>query len=86
MYNQNGQNNPMMAMQQLAKNINYARQFQSPEAFMQALQRENPQYAQYLMDLSCNISNPMQYAMQRLNEQGINPQQFMQMLNQGMQR
>lgn len=69
-------------MQELANMINYARSFQSPQAFMNALQRQNPQAAQQLIELSRNISNPYAYAMQRLQEQGISPQAFLQMLNQ----
>ena len=69
-------------MQELANMINYARSFQSPQAFMNALQRQNPQAAQQLIELSKNISNPYAYAMQRLQEQGISPQAFLQMLNQ----
>lgn len=69
-------------MQELANMINYARTFQSPQAFMNALQRQNPQAAQQLIELSRNISNPYAYAMQRLQEQGISPQAFLQMLNQ----
>jgi hypothetical protein len=69
-------------MQELANMINYARRFQSPQAFMNALQRQNPQAAQQLIELSKNISNPYAYAMQRLQEQGISPQAFLQMLNQ----
>ncbi len=84
MYGMNQPNN--MMFQSLADSINYARTFQSPQAYMQALQRENPQAAEYLMNLSRTISNPYQYAMQRLSEQGISPQAFIQMLNQSGQR
>ena len=79
-------NNQNAMLQSLASSINYARSFQSPQAYMRALQRENPQAAEYLLNLSRTISNPYQYAMQCLSEQGISPQAFIQMLNQGNQR
>ena len=66
--------NPML--QGIAETIRFAQTFQSPEAFMQELQRQNPQMAQQLMHLSQTVKNPMQTAQQMLAQQGITPQQL----------
>lgn len=73
-------NNYNPKMQELANMINYAKTFQTPQAFMQELQRQNPQMANYMMELSRNIKNPMQVAIQRLSEQAIDPQTFLSMI------
>ena len=73
-------NNYNPKMQELANLINYAKTFETPQAFMQELQRQNPQMANYMMELSRNIKNPMQVAIQRLSEQGIDPQTFLSMI------
>lgn len=63
-------------VQNLAEIIRFAQSFQSPAAFMQELQRQNPQMAQQLMHLSQTIQNPSMAAQQMLAQQGITPQQL----------
>lgn len=69
------------ALQGLVDTIKFAQTFKSPQAFLQVMQRENPQMYQYLMQLNQQIRNPMAAAAQMLNNQGINPQQLSAMLN-----
>ena len=63
-------------LQNLAEIIRFAQSFQSPAAFMQELQRQNPQMAQQIMHLSQTIQNPSMAAQQMLAQQGITPQQL----------
>jgi hypothetical protein len=72
--------NPML--QSIAETIRFAQTFKSPEAFMQELQRQNPQMAQQLMQLSQTVKNPMQTAQQMLAQQGITPQHLSAVLTQ----
>ena len=79
----NGQRPPVNAvLNSLAETINFARSFQSPEAFMRELQRQNPEQAQRLMWLGRTLKNPMQSAIQALTEQGITPEQLQILLGQ----
>lgn len=72
--------NPIL--QSIAETIRFAQTFQSPEAFMQELQKQNPQMAQQIMQLSQTVKNPMQTAQQMLAQQGITPQHLSAMLAQ----
>ena len=77
--NTNQPKNPLL--ESLMGTIDFARSFQSPQAFMQSLQRENPAMYQQLVQLSQQISNPMQAAVQMLQQQGIDPQMLMSKLH-----
>jgi hypothetical protein len=72
--------NPMI--QNIADTLRFARSFQSPEAFMQELQRQNPQMAQQLAYLAQTVKNPSQAAQQMLAQQGISFEQLQAALNQ----
>lgn len=72
--------NPML--QNIAEMVKFAQTFQSPQAFMQELQRQNPQMAQQIMQLSQTVQNPMLAAQQMLAQQGITPEQLSTVLNQ----
>ena len=65
----------------LSETIKFAQSFRSPQAFMQELQRQNPQMYQQLIQLSQQIHNPMQAATQMLAQQGISPQHLASLLN-----
>ena len=71
--------NPML--QNLANILQEAKRYQSPQAYLQSLEKDNPQGYQYLMALSQQIKNPMGAAIEALNKQGISPQQLMELLN-----
>jgi hypothetical protein len=71
--------NPMLLG--LSETIRFAQTFRSPEAFMQELQKQNPQMYQYLLQLSQQVRNPMETAVQMLNQQGISPQHLASLLN-----
>ncbi len=74
-------NNPQNAiMQNIADNLNYLKRFRSPQEFWSTLQKENPQVFQQLQHWSQTIQNPVQYAVQALNESGINLNQVMAMM------
>lgn len=82
-----GNNIPSMApvnpmLQNIADTINFAKSFKSPQAFMQELQRQNPQMAQQLIQLSQTVNNPMMAAQQMLAQQGITPKQLSAVLGQ----
>lgn len=66
----------------IAETLRFARSFQSPDAFMQELQRQNPQMAQQLAHLAQTMKNPMQVAQQMLAQQGITPQQILSQIAQ----
>lgn len=66
--------NPML--QNIAETVRFAQTFQSPQAFMQELQRQNPQMAQQIIQLSQTVRNPMLAAQQMLAQQGITPEQL----------
>lgn len=72
------QQNPML--QNLAETIRFARSFQSPQAFMQELQRQNPQMYQYMVQLSQTMQNPSAVAQQMMTQQGISPEQLNSLL------
>lgn len=72
--------NPMV--QNIANTLRFAQSFKSPEAFMQELQRQNPQMAQHLMYLAQTVRNPSQAAQQMLAQQGITPEQLRAALGQ----
>ena len=72
--------NPML--QNIAETLRFAQTFKSPQAFMQELQRQNPQMAQQLMQLSQTLQNPLQTAQQMMAQQGITPQQLSSVLGQ----
>lgn len=69
-------------LQGIAQTVRFAQSFKSPELFMQELQRQNPQMAQYLMQISQTIKNPNLAAQQMLAQQGISMQQLQAALNQ----
>lgn len=66
--------NPML--QNIAETVRFAQTFQSPQAFMQELHRQNPQMAQHIMQLSQTVRNPMIAAQQMMAQQGITPEQL----------
>jgi hypothetical protein len=66
--------NPML--QNIAETVRFAQTFQSPQAFMQELYRQNPQMAQQIMQLSQTVRNPMLAAQQMMAQQGITPEQL----------
>ena len=68
--------------QNIVETLRFARSFQSPEAFMQELQQQNPQMAQQLAHLARTMQNPMQVAQQMLAQQGITPQQILSQIAQ----
>lgn len=70
--------NPMMV--QIADAINFARTFSSPQEYLKALQQNNPQMYQKIMELQHTVQDPMGYANRILAEQGINPNQLASML------
>lgn len=72
------QQNPMI--QNLAETIRFARSFQSPQAFMQEMQRQNPQMYQYMVQLSQTMQNPSAVAQQMMTQQGISPEQLNSLL------
>lgn len=72
------QQNPML--QNLAETIRFARSFQSPQAFMQEMQRQNPQMYQYMAQLSQTMQNPSAVAQQMMAQQGISPEQLNSLL------
>lgn len=72
--------NPMI--QNIAETLRFARSFQSPEAFMQELQRQNPQMAQQLAHLAQTVRNPSAAAQQMLAQQGITIEQLQAVLGQ----
>lgn len=72
--------NPMI--QNIAETLRFARSFQSPEAFMQELQRQNPQMAQQLAHLAQTVKNPSAAAQQMLAQQGITIEQLQAALGQ----
>lgn len=69
------------ALVNLAETIRFAQTFQSPQAFMQELQRNNPQMAQQIIQLSQTVRNPMLAAQQIMAQQGITPEQLSAVLN-----
>lgn len=71
--------NPMA--QGIANMLSSLRRFSSPQAFMQTLQKENPQLYQYLQQVSQGIADPQRTAMQMLSERGISPQHIMSLMN-----
>ena len=71
-----------VVLNNIAETINFAKSFQSPQAFMSELQKQNPQEAQRLAWLSRTLKNPMQAAVQALSEQGITPEQMRILLGQ----
>ena len=68
------------ALQNLADVVRFAKTFQSPAAFMNELQRQNPQMTQYLMQLSHMLKNPSWTAQQLLTQQGMPPEQIQSLL------
>ena len=71
--------NPML--ENIAQTLRFARSFKSPDAFMQELQRQNPQMAQQIIQLSQTVGNPMLAAQQMLAQQGITPDQIQKLFN-----
>ena len=69
------------ALQNIAETIRFAQSFQSPGMFLQELQRQNPQMAQYLMQLAQMLKNPSAAAQQMLAQQGITPEQLNAAIN-----
>lgn len=67
-------------MQNMAESISYLKRFQSPQHFWQAVERENPEMAQKLRYLQGIMQNPMQSAMQIMNQQGIDFNKVMSMV------
>lgn len=67
---------PNPALKNLAETIKFAKSFGSPQAFLQELQRQNPQMAQYLSQLSSTINNPVMTAYQMLAQQGLSLDQL----------
>ena len=67
-------------IQQIQGLLSYARSFETPQAFMQELSKNNPQLAQTVAQLAQTVKNPEQCAMQMLAQQGINPQQISSLL------
>jgi hypothetical protein len=76
------ENNQNQIMQNLSNNLQELKKYKSPQDFLQALQRENPQGYQYLINLSQTLRDPVGTAMQELNKRGINFNQIINMLNQ----
>ena len=68
------------ALQGIAETIRFARSFGSPQAFMQELQRQNPQMANSLMQLASQVRNPAAYAQQMMLQNGINPQELFSLI------
>ena len=66
--------------QRLANDLAYLKRFRSPQDFWDTLQRENPQLANYLINLSQTMQNPMGTAIQALNQKGINMEEIMSMI------
>jgi hypothetical protein len=64
------------AIQGIAETLQLARSFQSPQAFIQELQKQNPEMAHYLMTLARTIQNPLATAHQLLAQRGITPHQI----------
>ena len=79
-----GSNKPVInpIVQNIAETLRFARSFQSPEAFMQELQRQNPQMAQQLAQLAQTVKNPSAAAQQMLAQQGITIEQLQAALGQ----
>jgi hypothetical protein len=70
------------ALQNIAETIRFAQTFKNPDAFIAELQRNNPEMAQYLMQLAHTIKNPSAAAEQMQAQQGITMQQLQAVLNQ----
>lgn len=70
------QNNQAI-MQNIANNLNFLKQFQSPQHFWETLQKQNPQTFQKLKQLEQTMRNSMQAAMYELNQRGIDFNQIM---------
>lgn len=66
--------NPLLM--NISETVRFAQTFQSPQAFMQELQRHNPQMAQQIIQLSQTVRNPMLAAHQMMAQQGITPEQL----------
>lgn len=65
----------------IRETVRFAKTFQSPEAFMQELSRQNPGWAQQIYALSRSVKNPLEYAIQQISAYGLSPQQLMSALN-----
>lgn len=78
-----GQQPPMNPMaSRIASAIQFAQTFSSPEEYLAQLQRNNPQMYQRIMEMQKNVQDPTAYANRILAEQGINPAQIADMLQQ----
>ena len=70
------------ALQNLSDFLRFAKSFKSPAAFMQHIQRTNPEMAKHLMQVSQTVKNPSAVAQQLMAQQGISPEQIQSILGQ----
>ena len=70
------------ALQNLADLLRFAKSFNSPAAFLQHIQRTNPEMARHLMQVSQTVKNPAAVAQQLMAQQGIPPEQIQSILGQ----
>ena len=82
----NGTNRPATplnpALQNLADLLRFAKSFNSPAAFMQHIQKNNPEMARQLMQVAQTVKNPSVMAQQLMTQQGITPDQIRSILGQ----
>lgn len=70
------------ALQNLADLLRFAKSFNSPAAFLQHIQRTNPEMTNRLMQVSQTVKNPSAMAQQLMAQQGITPEQIQSILGQ----
>ena len=70
------------ALQNIADLLRFAKSFNSPAAFMQHIQKNNPEMARQLMQVAQTVKNPSAVAQQLMAQQGITPDQIQSILGQ----
>ena len=70
------------ALQNLSEILRFAKSFKSPAAFMQHIQKSNPELAKQLMQVAHSVKNPSAVAQQLMAQQGITPEQIQSILGQ----
>lgn len=66
----------------ISETLRFAKTYQSPQSFMQEMQKNNPQMFNYINYLAQTIQNPTATAMQMLSQYGISPEQFNALIGQ----
>lgn len=69
-------------LQNLAETLRFAKSFRNPSAFIQYVQKNNPEMARQLVQVAQTIKNPSAVAQQLMAQQGITPDQIQAILGQ----